>query len=425
MQNSKPPTFNVCSVVLSAGLSSRMGKFKPLLKIEGVPAVERLIHSIRDAGIEDTIVVTGHNRVELEKALANENVTIAYNPDYEEGMFTSIQAGLKKAESLGDFDAYLLFLVDVPLISSDLIFSILLAAKDIDGLDEFTVPCYEGKKGHPLIIPKRYIREILEHDGTNGLKGVTSKYDDRMTRLDVDDEAVVLDMDNPEDYEEILAYYDKSKSPKLKQNILDETGFNGRLYLVRHGNTELHKEKIFMGQVDVPLSNDGKKDAAEAADQLLAIDPRTDIIYTSPLIRAEESAVIIQKKFGDNGIEKDIISNSSFEEMSLGDWDGRYISDIKKEFPEEYEKRGNNILTYKRSPDGENHYDLKYRVLKELRKIMNHTELGKDIILVSHKGVINVIRESILELDSMEARNYNPPKGSVTIIDTKTIKKED
>lgn len=471
-KNHKCSPIKICSIILSAGLSSRMGKFKPLLEIDGVPAIKRIIRANKESDIENIIVVTGYNHKALEDEIKNEDVTIAFNPDYENGMFTSILTGIKKAVERDDFDYIMLFLGDVPLIPSEVITNLIweiqhVAASyelgtsnesklsdtsvvfhdselsgeqdtpdesgvaykpvvsDNDELwdedesirDKFYVPVYEGKKGHPLVIPKKYFDEILNHDGTNGLKGITQKYNHRIIRCQTDEEAVVLDMDNPEDYAEILAYYDKSKSPKLKKNILEDTEFGGTLYLMRHGSTRLHKEKIFMGQVDVPLSEEGIAQAQEGADELVNLNPNTNIIYTSPLLRALETAVILKDRFKAAGIHKDLIESSAFKEMSLGDWDGCYISDIKEKYPEEYEKRGAGILKYKRYPDGENHYDLKYRVLKELKKIMSATESGEDIILVSHKGVINAIRESILDLDSLEARNYNPPKGSVTVID--------
>ncbi len=425
------PPVKICSIILSAGKSSRMGRFKPLLEIDGVSAINRLIHSNQDACIDDIVVVTGHNREILEKAIADENVEIAFNPVYEQGMFTSIKTGLKKASEKGEFDFYFLFLVDVPLIPSNLITALYMGLVDYDSHEEsfkvsvlgdcFTVPTYEGKKGHPLIIPSKYLNEILEHDGPNGLKDITNKYEKKLNRVETDEESVVLDMDVPEDYKEILAYFDKSKSPKLKKNILDETGFDGILYLVRHGSTKLHKEKIFMGQVDVPLSDEGRSEVCLAAELLADDKPDTKVIFSSPLLRAKESAEIIRDRFLKDSDEKIILEADEFMEMSLGDWDGKYISEIREKYPEEYEKRGKNILTYKRDPDGENHYDLKYRVLKELKKIMKNRNLGKDIILVTHKGVINVIRESILELDSAEARNYNPPKGSVTVINTNTL----
>lgn len=405
---------NICSIILAAGMSSRMGRFKPLLKIGDETAINRIIDSNRAAGIENIVVVTGHNNKVLENALAGSSATTVHNANYEQGMFTSIQTGLRKAESLGDFRAFLLFLVDVPLVSSRIIIKLMDIMESHD--DDFIVPCYQGKKGHPLLIPDVYVKEILDHDGTNGLKGITNKYDNKLLRIDTDEESVVLDMDRPEDYSAILSYFDSPQLSGVKGNILEETGFKGRLYLVRHGSTKLHKEKIFMGQVDIPLSDEGRNQVKAVAESLTEADPNTNIIYTSPLLRTKESAEIIRGRFLLEGIEKKIVGIPEFMEMSLGDWDGRFISEIKDEYPEEYEKRGANLLTYKRDPDGENNYDLKYRVLKELKRIMNDTEPDRDIILVTHKGVINVIRENVFDLEPSEAIKYNPSKGSVTLI---------
>lgn len=404
-----------CSIILAAGMSSRMGKFKPLLDIGGKTAIKRIIESNKDAGVENIVVVTGHNYKRIEDALIGCGVTFAYNADYEQGMFTSIQTGLREGESQGDFQAFFLFPVDVPLVSSKVITLLMDAMENHE--DSFVVPCYQGKKGHPLLIPHIYREEILKHDGTNGLKGITNKYDHKLLRVDTEEESVVLDMDKPEDYEAILTYYDAPKSSAVMGNILEETGFEGRLYLVRHGSTQLHKEKIFMGQVDIPLSDEGRNQVKISAQTLAEAAPNTDIIYTSPLLRAKESGEIIRDRFLLEGIEKKLFEVPQFMEMNLGDWDGRYISEIKEKYPQEYEKRGQNLLTYKRDPDGENNYDLKYRVLKELKRIMNETDVGEDLILVVHKGVINVIRENIFALDSAEAIKYNPPKGSITLIE--------
>lgn len=416
--------YKICGIILAAGKSSRMGKFKPLLKIGGKTAAKRLIDSCKDGGIHNIVLVTGYNSEELEKSLNKENIVVIQNNDYEQGMFTSIQTGIKKALDIGDFHAFFLFLVDVPLVPAHVISS--LYNLSMENPDKLMVPCYEGKKGHPLVIPKGFVNEILNHDGTNGLKGVTSKYDDRLIRVETGEESVVLDMDKPEDYDEILHLFDYNKNPdahtkKESQNILEETGFNGRLYLVRHGNTKLHKEKILMGQIDIPLSQEGRSEADAAASSLLKSAPRTQVIYTSPLLRAKESAEIIKNKFELNGDPKKIVEIENFKEMALGDWDGKYISEIKEKYPEEYEKRGANLLTYKRSPDGENHYDLKYRVLKELKNILINTPQDADVIIVTHKGVINGIRENVYSLEPSEAIKHNPPKGSVTLIEKTSI----
>jgi len=187
------------AIIISAGLSSRMGEFKPLLDIGGKPAIIRLLDTIRAAGIEDVVVVTGYKHELLEEALS----CLVYNADYESGMFSSVQAGVKYAADKGDA---LLFLVDVPLVSAETI-SGLMRAYEKNGDSCFAIPVYKEKNGHPLLIPRVCYKEILDHKGEGGLKEIRGRHCAEMLRYEVDDEGCVLDMDTPEDYERLLSYY--------------------------------------------------------------------------------------------------------------------------------------------------------------------------------------------------------------------------
>ena len=110
------------AVILAAGLSSRMKAFKPLLPVGESTAVERLASSLRDAGIEDIVVVTGHLRERLKPVIRRLGVCEAYNDLFAEGMFSSVQTGLKKAMELAPHACgYFLMPADCPLISSDVI----------------------------------------------------------------------------------------------------------------------------------------------------------------------------------------------------------------------------------------------------------------------------------------------------------------
>ena len=107
--------------------------------------------------------------------------------------------------------------------------------------------------------------------------------------------------------------------------------------------------------------------------------------------------------------------------MSLGAWDGRFISDIKTSYPEEYEKRGNNLLTYKFDTASENFYDLQYRVLDCVSGILRH-DGRKDIIIVSHSGVIRVLYGNLKGHDIKWAIDeLRPENGSVTVIEQQKI----
>ncbi|WKY43703.1 histidine phosphatase family protein [Eubacteriaceae bacterium ES2] len=168
-----------------------------------------------------------------------------------------------------------------------------------------------------------------------------------------------------------------------------------KIILIRHGQPVQHQDKIFLGQTDIGLSDEGRKDGEKAFD--LLTERKFTRIYTSSLKRARETAdILCQKLLEQTGSRPNLIEVPAFAEMNLGKWDGRLIKDIKKEFPRAYEERGNNRLTYKIC-GGENYYDLSYRVNKALFELLKN-ESEETIVIVTHAGVMAVIRSFLQDL---------------------------
>ena len=381
------------AVILAAGYSSRMGAFKPGLHIGDETVISRLVGSFRSAGISDIVVVSGHNRQELLSLINGLEVTESYNEKYPEGMFTSIQAGVQKTDKA--LRGFFLIPVDCPLLEAE---TIDLLVSNIRDDSSFVVPCYRGKKGHPLYIPMKYRDEILNYDGNGGLKAITDKYDDQMIRIETGRESTVLDMDTLAAYEELKEFYERG----MKSEALSDLAKGRTFYLVRHGQPQQHKDKIFLGQTDVPLSETGRKQAEEAKAKLPGNIHR---IYSSDLKRARETAQIICSE---------VTEVKGFREMNLGSWDGRYIEDIRGEFPELYEKRGKNLFSFKTGNKAENFYDLQYRVVKALTDILKKDD-SKEIFIVAHSGVIRCI-ENNLKGGSVEDTWQKPETGGVRVV---------
>ncbi|MEG2322983.1 MAG: histidine phosphatase family protein [Anaerovoracaceae bacterium] len=391
---------NVGVCILAGGYSSRMGAFKPLLPLGDETVIERLIHVAKGAEIGHIVVVTGHERELIQPIIFKENVLEAYNPRFSKGMFTSIQKGIEK--SLNSLDGVFIIPVDCPLVTSDILRQMMEHFKP--GEEDFRVPCYRGKKGHPLLVPSRYLKDILSYDGNQGLKGITDKYFSKMMRIETGDERVLLDMDTPKEYEEIKAFYEGGCKP----DSLEDLTLGRRFFLIRHGQICQHKEKIFLGQTDVPLSDLGKEQGAKAREILQSYDVSIDKIYSSDLKRAKETAQVIC----DNVILKD-----SLREMNLGIWDGKYINEIKEAYPKEYEIRGKNLMTYKLGHGSENFYDLQYRVVKGLIDILKN-DSSRDVIILSHSGVLRVI------LNNIKGKDVSDPwdkmaNGEVRVVEMK------
>ncbi|HML37807.1 MAG TPA: histidine phosphatase family protein [Bacillota bacterium] len=443
MENGK-----IVGLILAAGYSSRMGAFKPLLQIGDMTAVEQVSSALKNAGITRIIGVTGFQRERLSSVFASEGILEAYNPDFDRGMFTSIKAGIAKAmegcpaEGGAAPEGFFLMLVDSPLIPAEVL-RLILREHEKDP-SAFIVPCFRGKKGHPLFIPAQYGSEILAYDGEGGLKAITNRYEDRLIRLEVGTESVVLDMDTQEGYREILEYYEsrlkRARDPAGRQTDGEGAGAGfeeelrgRRLFFVRHGEIRQHKEKIFLGQTDIPLSEKGREQAAFAAEELKRYGVSANRIYASDLSRAMETAEIIRDQLGrDSGVrgkddsrgvgaEMAVVPEPRFREMALGEWDGRYISEIREKYPEEYRKRGENLLTYKYGNGSENFYDLQYRVIKGFQGILKAEREAKDksgdIVIVSHSGVIGVLLSNLRRTELAEELKGRIPNGGVAVLD--------
>lgn len=380
---------NYAAVILAAGYSSRMKSFKPLLPVGERTAIERSIEAAKDAGIKNIIVVTGHNRELLLPVLKKNGVPEAYNESYEKGMFSSIKAGVSSAKkAFSEIKGVVLMPVDCPLISSKVISSVMQSADN----DYFCVPVYEGKKGHPLLIPEKYFGEICSYDGPGGLKGITDKYWDKMKRVPVAEEGCVLDMDTPEGYEEIKVFLEAG----CTREPLHELAKGRRVYLIRHGETKQHDEKMFIGRYDVPLKDGAEKSVKEMAGKLaeaICDGMQKDNplkIYTSPLKRAVQTAEIISDVLGADGL----IIEEELQEISLGGWDGLPIREVKEMYPEEYERRGRDIFVFKNGNKAENFYDVQYRAVKVLRQILESDD-SKALVIVTHSAVIRALENNL------------------------------
>ena len=176
------------------------------------------------------------------------------------------------------------------------------------------------------------------------------------------------------------------------------------IILVRHGEAEKAKGRA-IGQLDLPLSSTGKKQAEALAKSLSS--QQIDYLYTSPLRRTRDTAAAIEQTCNQTAIPCPELA-----EINLGLWDGLSFEQIKKEFPSEYERRGKDIANY-RPPEGESFADLTERVRNKFNKIIaddDHT------IIVTHAGVIRVIMHIVLEIPLNNIFQFSPRHCRKTIL---------
>jgi molybdenum cofactor cytidylyltransferase len=190
---------NISAIILAAGYSSRMGRFKPLLPLGHANALERAIALFRTNGVNDVRVVVGHKSAAVEPVLKKHKVRRIFNQRYAEGMYSSVTAGVASLED--HIDAFFLLPVDIPMVSRQTVRDLLRAHAGNNS--RILYPCFRGEQGHPPLIPTSFREGILAWHGNGGLKSFLAELSTVSTQVAVADDGVLLDMDTPDDYRKL------------------------------------------------------------------------------------------------------------------------------------------------------------------------------------------------------------------------------
>jgi molybdenum cofactor cytidylyltransferase len=188
----------IAAVILSAGESSRMGRPKALLPIDGQTFIEKIVEALRQAGLEKIIVVIGHNAEGMRQRIAHLPVTILVNPDYKDGQLSSLQVAVRHLATDENCRGMLVHLVDHPYIDAGLVS--LLIRRFEDSGKPIAVPRFRGKRGHPVIFASSLFDELLDAPIDQGAKAVVNAHRNETLEMDTEDEGITLDIDTPELY---------------------------------------------------------------------------------------------------------------------------------------------------------------------------------------------------------------------------------
>jgi len=191
----------ICAIIPAAGRSSRMGQFKPLMKMGERSVLERVIGLYSDAGVTDVRVVVGHRGEQLRERLSPLAVEVIDHPGYMQGMFSSIQRGVA---SLGEsIDAFFIHPADIPLVRPHTIRRLMQAFATSRAA--VTCPVFDGQPGHPPLIRRDVAAAVVDHDGRDGLRGVLQQFEADTQRIGVADQGILLDLDTPDDAASVAA----------------------------------------------------------------------------------------------------------------------------------------------------------------------------------------------------------------------------
>ena len=193
---SPPPSREIAVIVLAAGQSRRMGKRNKLLEpVDGEPMVRRAVRAAAAAaGGRPVVVVTGHERAEVEASLAGFEVVFSHNPNYGAGLSTSLARGV--AALAPGVEGVIVCLADMPGVRAEHLERLRTAFDPGTGA-AICVATRRGKRGNPVLFGSRFFSEMCDVEGDVGARHLIGAYADLVREVEMPDDGVLLDIDSP------------------------------------------------------------------------------------------------------------------------------------------------------------------------------------------------------------------------------------
>ncbi len=198
------------AIILAAGYSSRMKALKATLPFGDKTVISRQVECFFNADISDVFVVVGYQAKRIKDVLHNFPVCFVANENFHQGMFSSVQAGVKAIDS-SVYKGVFLSPVDYPLLQP---YTLRELIENFDASQSKIIyPCYQGKKGHPPLFSVDLFTDILQAQVSCGLKMIFENYQSQARYIDMGNPTCIMDMDTKEEYIRAMQYYKQRTAP--------------------------------------------------------------------------------------------------------------------------------------------------------------------------------------------------------------------
>ena len=196
----------IAALVLAAGESRRMGDANKLtIPVDGTPMVARVVDAVQQSHARRVIVITGHEPERIKEALSGRDVELVHNPDYAEGIRSSVRVGVA---ALGDdVDGALVALADMPWVNAEVINRLIDAFTSASEPSIF-IPRFGGQRGNPVLWGAQHFPELLALAGDVGGKALFQRHASAICYVDVESANVNLDVDTPDALQELAIHGD-------------------------------------------------------------------------------------------------------------------------------------------------------------------------------------------------------------------------
>ena len=203
-----PRVPRIAALVLAAGQSRRMGAANKLLaEIDGKGMLARVLETVNESQCVKTLLVTGHEAEAVGALAERYKVPQVHNPDYEQGLSTSLKAGLAALDD--DVDGAIVCLGDMPRLKPAALNGLIAAFNPVEGR-AICVPTHEGKRGNPVLWGRRFFKSMQELAGDVGAKHLIGEYAELVCEVPMDGSEIFLDVDTPEALARLTGEQEKS-----------------------------------------------------------------------------------------------------------------------------------------------------------------------------------------------------------------------
>jgi molybdenum cofactor cytidylyltransferase len=184
------------AIILAGGESKRMKAPKMLLPFKGKTIIEKVVENVTASNVKNTLVVLGAEYEAILRVISSLLVKSCFNENYKEGMLSSVKCGFRSLPD--DFEAALVFQGDQPMISPETVNEVITAyRKSGKGI---VIPVFSKKRGHPLLIDRKYRSEVEKLNPDEGLRSLAAKFSNDILEVNVESQEILKDIDTQEDY---------------------------------------------------------------------------------------------------------------------------------------------------------------------------------------------------------------------------------
>ena len=190
-----PHRARIAALILAAGQSRRMGaENKLLLEIDGKPMVRHVAERVLASAARPVTIVLGHQPDAVKAALDGLDVRFVENPDYADGLSSSLKTGLAAVPESAD--GAIVCLSDMPGVSPELIDRLIAGFNPVEGR-AILAPTRGGRRGNPVLWARRFFDELMGLSGDTGAKHLIGTYGEFLTEIEAPDDGVLIDLDTP------------------------------------------------------------------------------------------------------------------------------------------------------------------------------------------------------------------------------------